>query len=1193
MLRLSTALLLLVLTAPLQAVVFISEYVEGSSLNKAIELYNTDSAAFDLGAANCELRGYQNGSVSVGWTVPLSGSVPAGGTYVIANSGALLPITPDATGSVDFNGDDAVEFFCDGASVDVIGQIGVDPGSEWGTGDTSTQNNTIRRLPDVCTPDANGADAFDPALEWTGFPIDTFDDLGSHTNNCGGSLVFISEYVEGSAVNKAIELYNEGPAAFDLAAASCELRGYQNGSLSVGWTVPLSGTIAVGDVHVVADTGAILPITPDTLGTLSFNGDDAVEFFCDGAPVDIIGQIGVDPGSEWGTGDTSTQNNTLRRKTGVCTPDSNGADAFDPAVEWDGFPNDTFDGLGSHTATCGADTTPPTILSVTPSTLGPTPATSIAFSVLFSEDVSDFVDLSDVTVNTSGTTTTGVVFTPNSASSYTVTVEGIGGAGTLSLTVNAAAVVDGAGNPNADTLTSADVTIDPGAGSGQPIGLLLSEIVVSPGTAEFVEIINTSADSIDLSDVYLTDATFSNGSVYYYQIVQGAGGGGGFGDFHARFPAGASIAAGERQTVALAGSTAFETAYGLSPTYELYEDGAADGIPDMREAFVGSINGQGDLSDGFNNGEVLVLYYWDGQTDLVADLDYALWGDKVEAVDKTGVSIDGPDGDAVASSYLPDTAIAQQAVIDLNAHADGASWQRVDLSEGSEVASGGNGIEGDDESSEPFRLTWGAGAPTPGTAPGGDVNPPGPSVLINEINAVDAASEEFLELFDGGVGQTNLSGLALVFYDASLQSYAAIDLDGLSTSAGGYFVAGGANTTPDVALPVALDDGAAAVALVIGDASDYPNGTPLATTAVIDAVVYDSGQADVAGLLALLEPGEPQVDEDADGTASAVSLQRCPNGSGGPRRTSTYAIVQPTPGLANNGCPIGDYYANVDPSSAASLRLTLHETIDDHLWYPYSAGTTDTWDILELADEDPNDPSRILALYENETYPKQGGGNSFYNREHTWPRSIGLGDTGTPLNNAATDAHNLRLSNINYNSDRGNKPFASCDPSQNADCTERVTVFNDGVGGMGGGYPGDSNWFTISTDGNQGSWETWEDRRGDVARTMFYMAIRYEGGSHGSTGFVEPDLELTNDRNQIQNTAGGLAYMGLLDVLKVWHAQDPVDQKEMDRNEIVFLFQGNRNPFVDHPEWVDCIWGDICPVASDAIFADRFEGPLD
>ena len=193
--------------------------------------------------------------------------------------------------------------------------------------------------------------------------------------------------------------------------------------------------------------------------------------------------------------------------------------------------------------------------------------------------------------------------------------------------------------------------------------LVITELTITPTAGEFVEIHNKGNDTIDLSNVYLTDATFSSGNIYYYQLVEGAGGGGGFADFFSRFPDGATIAAGAYQTISIAGSDDFNSTYGESPTYELYEDGVADAISDMREATAGSINNQGSLTNG---GEVIVLFYWDGATDLVQDLDYIVWGDKVEAIDKTGVSIDGPDGGSDTSTYLNDTAISSQTVIDLS-----------------------------------------------------------------------------------------------------------------------------------------------------------------------------------------------------------------------------------------------------------------------------------------------------------------------------------------------------------------------------------------------------------------------------------------------------------------------------------------------------------------------------------------------
>ena len=270
--------------------------------------------------------------------------------------------------------------------------------------------------------------------------------------------------------------------------------------------------------------------------------------------------------------------------------------------------------------------------------------------------------------------------------------------------------------------------------------LMLTEIVVTPTAGEFIEIHNPKATAINLSDYYLTDATFAGGSTYYYNIVTGANaGGGGFNDFHARFPDCASIAPGEYQTVAIAGSAGFLATYGFAPTYELFEDDASpDTVPDMREATPGSIDGASGLSNG---GEVVVLYTWDGTSDLVTDIDYAVWGDKAEAVDKTGVAIDGPDVDTDTSSYLPDTAIGTQDVVSAGAHASGDAFRRADLTEGTEVGTGGNGPDGDDETSENTSTTWEIAAASPGSAepppeldiPAPPPPPPPPPGPINTV----------------------------------------------------------------------------------------------------------------------------------------------------------------------------------------------------------------------------------------------------------------------------------------------------------------------------------------------------------------------------------------------------------------------------------------------------------------------------
>lgn len=372
---------------------FISEYIEGSSNNKAIEIYNGTTAAVDLAAGNYLIQMYFNGSLTAGTTITLSGTVAAGDVWVVADDSAVAAIlaeTDQQSTSSFFNGDDAIVLRKGGAAgtiVDVIGQIGTDPGTQWGTGFTSTGDNTLRRKASVCQGDTDGSNAFDPATEWDGFATDTFDGLGFHGSLCE---LFISEYIEGSSNNKAIEIYNGTAAAVDLAAGTYVLQQYFNGSGTAGLTISLTGTVAAGDVYVVAQASAnatILAQADQTNGSGWFNGDDAVVLRKGGAAgaiVDSFGQVGLDPGTEWGTGVVSTADNTLRRKTVVCKGDTDASNAFDPSLEWDGFATDTFDGLGSHGAVCGVITA--TTLSINDVTLaeGDAGTTIFTFTVTVS-----------------------------------------------------------------------------------------------------------------------------------------------------------------------------------------------------------------------------------------------------------------------------------------------------------------------------------------------------------------------------------------------------------------------------------------------------------------------------------------------------------------------------------------------------------------------------------------------------------------------------------------------------------------------------------------------------------------------------------------------------------------------------------------------------------------------------------------
>jgi len=180
-------------------------------------------------------------------------------------------------------------------------------------------------------------------------------------------------------------------------------------------------------------------------------------------------------------------------------------------------------------------------------------------------------------------------------------------------------------------------------------------------------------------------------------------------------------------------------------------------------------------------------------------------------------------------------------------------------------------------------------------------------VLINEVDVDQTSSDtaEFVELFDGGVGNTSLTGLVLVLFNGSDdQVYKTMDLDGYTTNANGYFVIGN-SLAPSVVLTFTnglLQNGPDAIALYTGSASDFTGSTVVTTVNLLDAFVYGAGPDSDAGLLTLLNAGQPQVNEAGAGDAARDSSQRCSNGSGGTRNTAAYIQALPSSG-ATNTCP--------------------------------------------------------------------------------------------------------------------------------------------------------------------------------------------------------------------------------------------------------------------------------------------------
>lgn len=231
------------------------------------------------------------------------------------------------------------------------------------------------------------------------------------------------------------------------------------------------------------------------------------------------------------------------------------------------------------------------------------------------------------------------------------------------------------------------------------------------------------------------------------------------------------------------------------------------------------------------------------------------------------------------------------------------------------------------------------------------------------------------------------------------------------------------------------------------------------------------------------------------------------------------------------------YYENLQQLTGDALEDALHELIKDHSEFSYSSAKQ----ILKDSDQDPNNTDNVILVYKENSIPKSNFASNnqsdYWNREHVWAKSHGnftnYGDLG-----AYSDAHNLKPCDATINSDRGYKDFDN-GGTQNSEAT---------------------NCYSTST-----TWEPGDNVKGDVARIIFYMHTRYSGNG-------EPNLNIVDFTPTFPNSQ-----MGKLSTLLEWNELDPVDAFERRRNDVIYGWQKNRNPFVDYPELANRIWGDAQP----------------
>lgn len=272
-------------------------------------------------------------------------------------------------------------------------------------------------------------------------------------------------------------------------------------------------------------------------------------------------------------------------------------------------------------------------------------------------------------------------------------------------------------------------------------------------------------------------------------------------------------------------------------------------------------------------------------------------------------------------------------------------------------------------------------------------------------------------------------------------------------------------------------------------------------------------------------------------TAQPADYYASATGTGYTLKTQLKKIIDDVnDGLTNE-------YVSID--NGYTYLYTTYETSDRDFYFE-NDGT-----VLDMYSENPTGPDAYEYTYEIEIPDDRDSGSGgtsegeFYNREHIIPQSIF--DSNPPMRG---DAHFVVPSDKYVNAQRGNLPFGKVQTANytSSNGSKRGNNLNSGYSA---GYSNEV-------------FEPINEFKGDIARMYFYFVTRYEDG-----------LTSFNPYEMFDGSANKALTQTFLNILYTWHIQDPISQREMDRNDAIFAEQNNRNPFIDHPEYVQSIWGSL------------------
>ncbi|WMS90982.1 endonuclease [Pseudoalteromonas sp. HL-AS1] len=261
-------------------------------------------------------------------------------------------------------------------------------------------------------------------------------------------------------------------------------------------------------------------------------------------------------------------------------------------------------------------------------------------------------------------------------------------------------------------------------------------------------------------------------------------------------------------------------------------------------------------------------------------------------------------------------------------------------------------------------------------------------------------------------------------------------------------------------------------------------------------------------------------------------------------------------GGGTNPTPTG-YYVTAQGLSGYALKTELYNIIKDHnaqgysaIWNFYDSSARDTYfendnSILDMYSEKPNGSDSYNYAAVSDQCGNYSGEGGCYNREHSFPKSW-FGGTIEPMN---SDVHHIYATDGYVNSKRSNFPFGEVASAS----------FTSTNGSKLGSASSSLNYSGTV-------FEPIDEFKGDFARAYFYMATRYEN-------VIGTWQTKTTSSNAVLNGSSNQVFESwVVAMLLNWHNSDPVSQMELDRNQAAFEFQGNRNPYIDHPEFVEMIW---------------------